>query len=150
MPASLNKAMIIGNLGADPELRYTQSDTAVTTLRLATHERWTGRDGEDGERTEWHSVVVFGKTAENCAKFLKKGRSVFVEGRIQTRKWQDREGNDRYSTEIVANTVQFLSGGGGFEGGGDGGSRGAASSNTGGGGGNNNFNQSFDDDDIPF
>ena len=154
--ASVNKAILVGNLGQDPELRYTRSEMAVTTLRIATTDSYR-RDGEE-EKTEWHSVVVFGKTAENCCNFLSKGRQVYVEGRIQTRKWQDKEGNDRYSTEIVANTVQFLGSkrdaegydsSGGFDqsrpSGGGGGGRGGSR-----GGGGNDFNQSFDDDDIPF
>jgi single-strand DNA-binding protein len=157
--ASINKAIVIGNLGVDPEIRYTQSGSAVCNLRVATHERWTGKDGEPGERTEWHNIVVFGKQAENCEKYLEKGRQVYVEGRLQTRKWEDRDGNDRYTTEIVAMTVQFLSGGGGGGGNYDssydqssgGGNRGGGGGGGGGSrGGNNDFNQSFDDDDIPF
>lgn len=111
--ASVNKAIILGNLGRDPELRHTQAGKAVATLRVATNEVWTDQSGERQERTEWHSVVVWGKAAENCNQYLKKGRSVFVEGRIQTRKWQDKEGHDRYSTEIVADRVQFVGGQGG-------------------------------------
>lgn len=168
MSASLNKVMIIGNLGADPELRYTSNNQPVTTLSVATNEVWGGKDGgEKQERTEWHKVVVFGRTAENCANFLKKGRSVYVEGRIQTRDWEDKEGQKRYTTEIVANTVQFLSGDGGGGGGsypsddfgGGGGSRGGGGGGGGGrssgGGGNRsggggNYNQAFEDEDIPF
>lgn len=106
----VNKVILIGNLGADPELRYTQSQMAVVTLRVATSERRKGADGQWAEHTEWHSVVAFGKTAENCSQFLAKGRSIYVEGRLQTRKWQDKNGNDRYTTEIVASTIQFLGG----------------------------------------
>ena len=106
--ASINKAIVIGNLGVAPEIRYTQSGSAVCNLRVATHERWTGKDGEPGERTEWHNIVVFGKQAENCEKYLEKGRQVYVEGRLQTRKWEDRDGNDRYTTEIVAQEMQML------------------------------------------
>ena len=105
---SLNKAMLIGNLGADPELKYTPNQLAVTQLNVATSDRTKGADGNWTDRTEWHRVVVFGKTAENCCQYLKKGRSVFVEGKIQTRKWQDKEGRDHYSTEIIAHTVNFL------------------------------------------
>ncbi len=108
--ASVNKAIILGNLGQDPELRHTPSGKAVATLRIATNEQWTDQSGERQERTEWHSVVVWGRQAENCAQYLSKGRQVFIEGRIQTRKWQDKEGNDRYSTEIVADRVQFVGG----------------------------------------
>jgi single-strand DNA-binding protein len=111
--ASLNRVMIIGRLGADPELRFTQNNTAVANLRIATDESWTDRQsGERKEATEWHRVVVFGKQAESCDKFLKKGRLVFVDGCLQTREWQDREGNKRYTTEIRALRVQFLDRGG--------------------------------------
>ena len=108
--ASVNKAIILGNLGRDTELRHTQAGKAVCTLRLATNEVWSDASGERRERTEWHTVVVWGRSAENCNQYLKKGRTVFIEGRIQTRKWQDKEGNDRYSTEIVADRVQFIGG----------------------------------------
>jgi single-strand DNA-binding protein len=140
MAANLNKAMIIGNLGVDPEVRYTQSGTPVCNLRIATHERWTTQDGEAGERTEWHNVTVFGKTAENCGKYLTKGRAVYVEGRLQTRKWEDKDGQDRYTTEIVANTVQFLSGGSGEA---SEASNSPRSSKAG-------YDPDFDNDDIPF
>ena len=106
----VNKAILVGNLGADPELRYTNNQTAVCTLSIATGERRKDPSGQWVDHTEWHKVVVFGKTAENCTNYLKKGREVFVEGRIQTRKWQDKEGRDRYTTEVVANNVQFLGG----------------------------------------
>jgi single-strand DNA-binding protein len=89
----LNKATIIGNLGADPELRYTQSGTPVTNLSVATHERWTDNDGTPQERTEWHRVTVFGPQAENCANYLARGRQVYVESCFQTREWEDREAN---------------------------------------------------------
>ena len=104
---ALNKAMIIGNLGDDPELRYTQSGTPVANMSIATNRRWTNDAGERQEKTEWHRVVVFGRQAETCEEYLSKGRQVFVEGRIQTRKWEDRDGNSRYTTEIVAQNVQF-------------------------------------------
>ncbi len=104
----LNKAMIIGRLGRDPELKYTQSGMPVTSLTIATDESYMDRDGNKVERTEWHRVSVFQKAAENCAQYLSKGSLVYVEGRIQTRKWQDQQGQDRYSTDIVANTVRFL------------------------------------------
>lgn len=106
--SSLNRAMLIGNLGADPELKYTQAGKAVCDLRVATTDRWNDKNGQKQERTEWHRIVVWDKLAENCSKFLTKGRQVFVEGRIQTRKWQDKEGKDRYTTEIQAQTVTFL------------------------------------------
>lgn len=107
---SVNKVILLGHLGADPEVRYTQSQTAVCNLRIATNDRRKSADGQWTDHTEWHRVIAFGKTAENCSTYLKKGRQVFLEGRIQTRKWQDKEGKDRYTTEIVANTVQFIGG----------------------------------------
>jgi single-strand DNA-binding protein len=111
--ASVNKAIILGNLGRDPELRHTPAGKAVCTLRIATNEVWTDQSGERQERTEWHTAVVWGRQAENCNQYLKKGRTVYIEGRLSTRKWQDKEGKDRYSTEIVADRVQFIGGGGG-------------------------------------
>ena len=119
--ASVNKAIILGNLGKDPELRHTQGGKAVCTLRVATNEVWTDQAGERKERTEWHTIVVWGRQAENCNQYLKKGRSVYVEGRLSTRKWQDKEGHDRYSTEVVADRVQFVGGGKGEGAGGGGG-----------------------------
>lgn len=108
---SLNRIFLIGNLGQDPEMRYTQSQLAVCNFSLATNERRQGDDGQWVDQTEWHKIVCFGKTAENCSQYLKKGRQVFVEGRIQTRKYQDKEGKDRYITEVVANAVRFIGGG---------------------------------------
>lgn len=106
----VNRVMLLGNLGADPELRYTPQQNAVCSLRIATGERRKNAAGEWVDHTEWHSVVVWGKTAENCANFLSKGRQVFIEGRLQTRKWQDQDGKDRYKTEIIASTVEFVGG----------------------------------------
>jgi single-strand DNA-binding protein len=111
--ASVNKVILVGNLGKDPELRYTPGGQAVCDLRIATTDNFTGRDGEKKESTEWHTVVVWGKQAENCSQYLSKGRQVYVEGRLRTRSWDDKEGKKRYATEIVALTVQFLGGGGG-------------------------------------
>lgn len=104
----LNKVMIIGRLGADPELRYTQAGQPICSLRVATDESYTDKDGNRVERTEWHSVVAFGKTADHCNQFLHKGSLVYVEGKLSTRKWQDQNGHDRYTTEIRADHVQFL------------------------------------------
>ncbi len=104
----LNKVMIIGRLGMDPELRYTPNGFPIGSLRVATDDTYTDREGNRVERTEWHRVVVFQKTAENCKHYLRKGSLVYVEGKIQTRKWQDQSGQDRYSTEIRADRVQFL------------------------------------------
>ena len=106
--ASLNRVMLIGRLGRDPELRYTQSGTPVCTLQAATDESYTDRDGNKVERTEWHRITCFQKQAENCANYLAKGSLVYVEGSLTTRKWQDQQGQDRYTTEIKAERVQFL------------------------------------------
>jgi single-strand DNA-binding protein len=119
--AGVNKAILIGNLGRDPELRYTQSGSAVANFTLATSENWNNKNGEREERTEWHRIVAWGRTAELCAQYLAKGRTVYIEGRIQTREWEDKEGQKRRTTEIVANTVQFLGGRGQGAGGGGGG-----------------------------
>ncbi len=106
--ASVNKVILIGNLGRDPETRYTTGGDAVTNIRLATTDTWKDKAGEKQEKTEWHSVVFFGRQAEIAGEYLKKGRQIYVEGRLQTRKWQDKEGQDRYTTEIVADRMQML------------------------------------------
>jgi single-strand DNA-binding protein len=116
MGASVNKVILIGNLGSDPEVRYTPSGSAVANFNIATNESWKDKNGQDQDRTEWHKIVVWGKQAENCGEYLSKGRTVYIEGRLQTRSWDDKEGNKRYTTEIVANTVQFLGGPGGAKG----------------------------------
>ncbi|MGD2170695.1 MAG: single-stranded DNA-binding protein [Gammaproteobacteria bacterium] len=114
MARGVNKAIIVGTLGQDPEVRYTASGSAVANLSVATNETWKDRQtGEAQERTEWHRIVMFGKLAEIAQQYLKKGSQAYFEGRIQTRKWQDQSGNDRYSTEIVANEMQMLGGRGG-------------------------------------
>lgn len=107
----INKVILLGNLGKDPEVRYTPQQMAICRFSLATGERKKDQSGQWVDHTEWHNIVAFGKTAENCAKFLKKGRQAFVEGRIRTNKWQDKEGKDRYTTEVLADTVQFVGGG---------------------------------------
>jgi single-strand DNA-binding protein len=106
--ASVNKVILVGNLGRDPETRYTTAGEAVTNIRLATTDTWKDKSGEKQERTEWHSIVFFGRQAEIAGEYLKKGRQIYVEGRLQTRKWQDKEGQDRYTTEIVADRMQML------------------------------------------
>ena len=106
--ASVNRVNIVGRLGRDPELRYTQSGTAVCSLNVATDESYTDRDGNKVDRTEWHRITCFQKQAENCANYLAKGSLVYVEGSLTTRKWQDQQGQDRYTTEIKAERVQFL------------------------------------------
>jgi len=105
----INKVILIGNLGADPEIRYTQSGTPVVNFRVATTERWKGQDGQQQEQTEWHNIVAWRRLAEICAEFLSKGSKVYIEGKLQTRKWQDQNGNDRFTTEIVAKDMQMLS-----------------------------------------
>jgi single-strand DNA-binding protein len=109
----VNKAIIVGNLGRDPEVRFTQDGRAVARFSVATTERWTDPQGQRQERTEWHNIVVWGKQAETCGQYLSKGRQVFVEGSIRSRSYDDKDGNKRYITEIVARDVRFLGGGGG-------------------------------------
>ena len=109
--AGINKVILIGNLGRDPELRYTQNGQPVANFSLATSEQWTDKNsGEKVEKTEWHRIVVWGRSAEHCSKYLSKGRTVYIEGRLQTRDWEDKEGQKRSTTEINAQTVQFLGG----------------------------------------
>lgn len=166
--AGINKVILVGNLGQDPEIRYTADGRPIANFSLATSETWTDRgSGERREKTEWHRVVVFGKLAEICGEYLSKGRQVYIEGKLQTRKWQGQDGQDRYTTEVVVDirgTMQMLGnrdGGGGsrggYSGGGSGGGRGA---NTAGSGadGSGNQDQGYpqppypndQEDDIPF
>lgn len=146
--ASVNKVILVGNLGADPEIRYLPSGEAVANLRLATTDVWKDREGNKQEATEWHRISFFGRQAEVCGQYLKKGSQIYVEGSIRTRKWQDKEGQDRYSTEIRGDRMQML---GGRQGMGDagprdsGGSGRAAPAAQPAGGGFNDF-----EDDIPF
>ena len=165
--ASVNKVILLGNLGRDPETRYTTGGDAVTNLNIATSEQWKDKSGEKQERTEWHRVVLFGRQAEVAGEYLKKGRSVYIEGRLQTRKYTDKDGVEKYSTEIVADRMQLIGGardaGGGGGGGGDaefaaantGGGGGARREGAGGGGGAKpgapaKKNVDDFDDDIPF
>lgn len=151
--ASVNKVILIGNLGADPEVRYLPSGDAVTNIRLATTDTWKDKSGEKQEHTEWHRISFFGRLAEIAGEYLKKGSPAYIEGRIRTRKWQDKEGQDKYSTEIVADRMQLLGSRGGSgepmarEPKGEGAAKAGAAPKKGGGGG-----ASFDDmdDDIPF
>src|SRR3954451_9418168 len=123
MARGINKVILIGNLGADPETRYMPSGKAVTNVRIATSEGWKDKQtGDMQERTEWHRVVLFDKLGEIAAEYLRKGSQVYIEGSLRTRKWQDKEGKDRYTTEIVARDMQMLGGRGGAAGGGGGGS----------------------------
>jgi single-strand DNA-binding protein len=154
--ASVNKVILIGNLGADPETRYLPSGDAVTNIRIATTDSWKDKSGEKQEHTEWHRVAFFGKVAEIAGEYLKKGSPVYVEGRIRTRKWQDKEGQERFSTEIVADRMQLL-GGRGSAGAGGGGGEGmmrepAAAAGGGAKGAAPKKGGAFDemDDDIPF
>ncbi len=152
---SVNKVILIGNLGADPELKYTGNSRALCNLRIATTDVFKDKGGQRQERTEWHRVTVWGDQAENCSKYLAKGRSVYVEGRLQTRSWDDKDGNKKYATDVVADRVVFLGGGGG---GGEGGRRSAGPM----GGGrpdssppdeppaDGDGGPSSSDDDIPF
>jgi len=152
MARGINKVILIGNLGADPETRAMPSGTTVANLRIATSESWRDKQsGEQQERTEWHRVALFGRLGEVAAEYLRKGSQVYIEGSLRTRKWQDKQGNERYSTEIVANDMQMLGGrGGGGAGAATTGGAGAAApafaEESGGGGGRS---EEFDDD-IPF
>ncbi len=111
MARGVNKVIIIGNLGQDPDTRYMPSGSAVTNLRVATNESWKDKQtGEQKDRTEWHSIAMFGRLAEISAEYLRKGSQVYIEGKLRTRKWQDKQGNDRYTTEIVADEMQMLGG----------------------------------------
>lgn len=123
MAGGVNKVILIGNLGADPEVRFTPGGQAVANFRIATSESWNDKNGQKQERTEWHRIVVWGKLAELCGEYLKKGRQCYVEGRLQTREWTDKEGRKNYTTEVVASAVTFLGGrdagdgaGGGYRG----------------------------------
>ena len=157
--ASVNKVILIGNLGRDPETRYMPDGGAITNISIATTESWKDKNGDKQEKTEWHRVAFFGKLAEIAGEYLKKGSQVYVEGRLQTRKWQDKDGQDKYTTEIVANAMQMLGSRQGMGGGGGdrdmGGEREPAAARSGGGGAAKPAGKpggKFDDfeDDIPF
>ena len=147
---TVNKVIIVGNLGRDAEVRRTPGGTAVTTISLATTEVWTDKSsGDRQERTEWHRVVIWGKTAESLEQYLLKGRQVYVEGKLQTRKWQDRDGNDKYTTEIRSDRIVLLGGRGGGGGGADGGDYGSPAPSPS-GGGEASGPPELTEDDIPF
>jgi single-strand DNA-binding protein len=176
MARGINKVILIGNLGADPETRAMPSGMTVANIRVATSENWKDKQsGENKERTEWHNVAMFGRLGEIAGEYLKKGSKVYIEGSLRTRKWQDKQGQDRYTTEIIANEMQMLdsrgggmSGGGSDYGGGGGGGGGGGSRRGGGGGGQSGPPDDYDqgapaggggggdkgggefDDDIPF
>lgn len=168
MARGVNKVIIVGNLGADPETRYTTGGSAICNLRIATSEQWKDKQtGENQERTEWHRVVLFGKLGEIAGEYLKKGRQVYIEGSLRTNKYTDKEGIERYSTDIVGNEMQML-GGGGASGEGGGGGGGGGYRNEGGGSPRSGsaprgsgssppgrqapaqHDDTFNDDDIPF
>ncbi|PKM43202.1 MAG: single-stranded DNA-binding protein [Gammaproteobacteria bacterium HGW-Gammaproteobacteria-1] len=161
MARGVNKVILVGNLGRDPEVRYTPSGGAIANITLATTDQWKDKQtGQNQDRTEWHRVVMFGRLGEIAGEYLKKGSQIYIEGRLQTRKWQDKDGSDRYTTEIVANEMQMLGGGGGRGGstsadfGQDQGasSQPAPQAQAQGGGGRSGGSSNFDDfdDDIPF
>jgi single-strand DNA-binding protein len=155
MARGINKVILIGNLGADPETRAMPSGSTVANLRIATSESWRDKQtGEQQERTEWHRVALFGRLAEIAAEYLRKGSQVYIEGSLRTRKWQDKQGNERYSTEIVGNEMQMLGGRGGgapaaAEGGGGRSAAAAPAYSEESGGGTGSRSEEFDDD-IPF
>ncbi|HZC86587.1 MAG TPA: single-stranded DNA-binding protein [Steroidobacteraceae bacterium] len=155
MARGINKVILIGNLGADPETRAMPSGTTVANLRVATSESWRDKQtGEQQERTEWHRVALFGRLAEIAGEYLRKGSQVYIEGSLRTRKWQDKQGNERYSTEIVGNELQMLGGRSGAAAGSPAGAAVAAGaapaySEESGGGGGSSRREEFDDD-IPF
>jgi single-strand DNA-binding protein len=144
--ASVNKVILVGNVGRDPELRYTQSGQPVASFSVATNERFKDKDGNWKDRTEWHRIVAWARLAEICGEYLKKGSPVYIEGRIQTRDWEDKEGNKRQTTEIIALSMQML----GRRGEAGGPSAGDESQAGGGGGGDPLSQSSGADDEIPF
>jgi len=144
---SVNKVILVGNLGRDAELRYTPGGAAVATLNLATTEVWNDKNQQRQEKTEWHRVVLWGKQAESLQEYLTKGKQIYVEGRLQTRQWDDKDGNKRYTTEIKADRITLLGGGGGGGGGRGGGGMDRGSSHA---GGDEPPMEPITDDDIPF
>jgi len=151
---SVNKVILVGNLGRDAELRYTPGGAAVATLNMATTENWTDKSGQKQEKTEWHRVVFWGKVAESLTEYLTKGKQIYIEGRLETRQWNDKDGNKRYTTEIKGDKIVLLGGGGGGRSGGGGMSRGGSEESMGGGhpsqGGADIPDTPLTDDDIPF
>src|SRR5437764_5999379 len=150
---SVNKVILVGNLGRDAELRYTPGGAAVATINMATTEVWNDKAGQRQEKTEWHRVVLWGKTAESLNEYLTKGKQIYVEGRLQTRQWDDKDGNKRYTTEIRGDRIVLLGGGGGGGRGGGGSARSGGGSETAGGdfgGPGPETSAPLTDDDIPF
>ena len=151
MARGINKVIIVGNLGQDPETRYMPSGSAVTNFTVATNESWKDKQtGEQKDRTEWHRVAMFNRLAEIAAEYLRKGSQVYIEGKLRTRKWQGQDGNDRYTTEIIADEMQMLGGRGDGGGGSFGGSRGGGKPSQGGGSAPPQSGPDDFDDDIPF
>ncbi len=149
--ASVNKVILIGNLGRDPEMRYTTGGDAVANFSIATTDQWRDKSsGEKQERTEWHRIVLFGRLAEIAGEYLKKGRPVYIEGRLQTRKWTDKDGNERYTTEIVGDRMQLLGSAGGGDASFSAPREEAPSPSSGGQSASKNSNVDDFDDDIPF
>ena len=146
---SVNKVILVGNLGRDAELRYTPGGAAVATINMATTEVWNDKSGQRQEKTEWHRVVLWGKSAESLAEYLTKGKQIYVEGRLQTRQWDDKDGNNRYTTEIRGDRIVLLGGGGGG-GRGGGGARSMGEEMGGGSHGPEAPSEPLTDDDIPF
>ncbi len=146
---SVNKVILVGNLGRDAELRYTPGGAAVATLNMATTEVWNDKSGQRQEKTEWHRVVLWGKSAESLAEYLTKGKQIYIEGRLQTRQWDDKDGNKRYTTEIRGDKVVLLGGGSGGRSGGGGMERGGDTM-VGGHGAGPDMPEPLTDDDIPF
>ena len=136
--AGINKVILVGNLGRDPEIRYTSGGASVANFTLATSERWTDKSGEKQERTEWHKIVAWGKLAEICGEYMSKGKQVYIEGKIQTRSWEDKDGQTRYTTEIKADNIMLLGRKGNFDDDGFGNQR------------NEPSGDDINDDDIPF
>ncbi len=150
MAGGVNKVILIGNLGADPELRYTPSGQPVANFRIATSESWVDKQGQKQERTEWHRIVAWGKLAELCGEYLAKGRQVFIEGKLQTRQWEDRDGQKRFTTEIQAREITFLGGRGEAPAGGRRSSGNAGGGDLGDAGGFDYGPPPMNDDDVPF
>jgi single-strand DNA-binding protein len=147
---SVNKVILVGNLGRDAELRYTPGGAAVATVNMATTEVWNDKTGQRQEKTEWHRVVLWGKSAESLTEYLTKGKQIYVEGRLQTRQWDDKDGNKRYTTEIRGDRIVLLGGGGGGRGAYAGGARGASEEPGGHAPGPDGPSEPLTDDDIPF
>ena len=136
--SGVNKVILVGNLGDDPIVRFTKNGNAVASFSIATSEKWTGKDGEKHEKTEWHRIIAWNKLGEICGEYLSKGKQVYIEGKLQTRKWEDNDGNEKHTTEIVANNMTML------------GQRGSSEGSGHQSSGSQTPPEDFEDDDIPF